>query len=247
MLLGLDPQQWFWILLCGLLVGMAKTGLSAMGMLAIPLMADAVGGRASVGILLMILCVGDLLGVKYYSVHARWNHIARPLPWAVAGIGLGLVVGGSVSDQQFNLLLGAIVLASLALVFWRELRGGRKAFVPGKILGSAVGIGAGFTTMVGNAAGPLMMLYLLSMRLPKNAFIGTLAWFFMVVNWIKIPAHVVVWGTVSLTTLEIAAVTAPLVVVGAVVGVRVVRLLSEKTYRIIILASTTIAALKLFF
>jgi hypothetical protein len=247
MFLGLNPQQWFWIMLCAVLVGLAKTGLSAAGMLAVPLMADAVGGRASVGLLLLILCVGDLLGVKYYHTHARWAYVVRALPWAVVGIGVGLLVGARVSEPQFDLLLGAIVLASLGLVFWRELRGPKRVPVPGKVLGSLVGVGAGFTTMVGNAAGSLMMLYLLSMRLPKYAFIGTIAWFFMLVNLIKVPAHVLVWETIDLTTVKVALITTPLVVGGALVGVRVVRLLSERAYRMLILLSTVAAALKFIF
>jgi len=101
--------------------------------------------------------------------------------------------------------------------------------------------------MVANAAGTLMAIYLLSKKLSKNSYIGTLAWFFMLVNLIKIPTHVFIWKTITLDTLLLDIALAPLILAGAFLGILVVKRIPEKPYRFLIIIMTTLAALKLFF
>lgn len=100
--------------------------------------------------------------------------------------------------------------------------------------------------MIGNAAGPVMMLYLLSMRLPKNQFIGTGAWFFLLINLFKVPLHIFVWETIDLSTLTFNLVLSPVIIVGVFIGIAIVKQFSQKTYRYFIIGSTFIAAIVLF-
>ena len=100
--------------------------------------------------------------------------------------------------------------------------------------------------MVGNAAGAIMSIYLLSMRLPKNAFIGTAAWFFLVVNLLKVPLQVLVWKNISVVTLTFDAIMVPAIAVGAFVGIRVAGKIPERAYRIFVMVMTGAAALMLF-
>jgi len=105
------------------------------------------------------------------------------------------------------------------------------------------GVAGGFTSMIGNLAGSVMAIYFLSMRLPKNSFIGTTAWFFMVINWFKIPFHVWMWKTITWDSFLLDLTMLPLIILGAFLGVWIVKRLSEFTYRWFIIGMTMIAAL----
>ncbi len=241
----LTAAEWLLAVLCGMLVGTAKTGISGSAMLVVPVLAGIFGGRPSTGLLLPMLSMGDVFGVAWYHMHADWGHIRRLMPWTIAGIGAGLVVGGMVTAETFRLILAGTILAGLAVMIWRESRGDGISVPRGRWFSALMGVAGGFTTMIGNAAGPVMALYLLSMRLPKYAYIGTAAWFFMIVNLMKIPLHVIFWKTIPLRTLAFDLAMLPAIAAGAFIGVRVVRYIPEKTYRAFIMAMTALAAVKL--
>jgi uncharacterized membrane protein YfcA len=81
------------------------------------------------------------------------------------------------------------------------------------------------------------------MRLPKNSFIGTTAWFFLVINLFKIPFHIFAWNTIRVDTVLLNVTALPAIMLGAVAGIYIVKKLSEKTYRWFIIAMTLMAAL----
>lgn len=101
--------------------------------------------------------------------------------------------------------------------------------------------------MIGNAAGPVMSIYFLSMMLPKNSFIGTGAWFFLIINLFKIPFHITIWKTIDLNSFTLDLAMFPAIMIGAFLGIKVVKIIPEKPYRIFIIVTTALAALKLFF
>lgn len=225
-----------------LLIGMAKTGVHAAGMAAVPLLAIIFGGKVSSGLLLPILCFADLFAVKYYHRHAQWNYLLRLFPWAAVGVVLGTVVGELIDDELFRLIMGVIIFASLGIMLWQE-KGGEKRVPQSFWFAMVLGILGGFTTMVGNLAGSVMALYLLSMRLPKMPFIGTAAWFFLIVNWFKIPFHVLVWDTITWNSFLLDLITLPAIVLGALAGVMIVKQIPETIYRWFIIATTALASI----
>ena len=93
------------------------------------------------------------------------------------------------------------------------------------------GLLGGFTTMIGNAAGPVMSVYLLSMRKEKMEYIGINAWFFLVVNFLKIPLQIFVWENISVSTISLNLLMLPFIVLGAWLGIRIVKLFPEKAFR----------------
>ena len=229
--------------LVALFIGMSKTGVHGAGMLAVPLMAKVFGGQSSSGILLPILVLADVLGVWYYHRHASWQHLKLLFPWAALGTLLGTVVGSYIDDKVFKIIMAIVIVASVIVMLWLE-RGRHKEDVPhSKGFGVATGVLGGFTSMVGNLAGTVMAVYFLSMRLPKNIYIGTTAWFFLVINWFKVPFHVFVWHTISWQTLVMDLCTLPFIILGAVAGIWIVKALSEKAYRWFIITMTLVAAL----
>lgn len=232
--------------LCGILIGMAKTGLSGVGLMVVPILANAFGGRPSVGLLLPILIFADIFAVAWYSRHADWKHILRLIPWAFTGVVIATLVGKSISDSTFNALLAAMVILGIVLLVWRDLRSGKIRIPESKWFAAGLGLLGGFATMIGNAAGPVMALYLLSMRLPKNRYIGTGAWYFLIVNVSKVPLHIWSWKTITVKSFLLDVFTIPAIAVGALLGIWLVRLLPEKIFRYIIIATTLLSALLLF-
>lgn len=243
----LNPEQWFWVILCALFVGMAKTGIAGVGMLIVPILATIFGGKTSTGILLPMLCIADVFAVSYYHRHAEWKYIWKLMPSTVAGVLVGLYVGSLVNDQQFKLLMACIILVGLVIMVWRERKNTEIAIPHNWMFSSIAGLLGGFSTMIGNAAGPVMAIYFLSMMLPKNSFIGTGAWFFLIINLFKVPFHISVWKTIDLNTFVLDLAMFPAIMIGAILGFKLVKLIPEKPYRIFIIASTALAAIKLFF
>lgn len=223
-----------------LFIGMAKTGVHGAGMAAVPLLASVFGGRLSSGVLLPMLVFADVMGVRYYHAHASWKHLKVLFPWAAVGVVAGVITGTYIDDDVFKLIMAIIIVISVVIMIWLQ-RGGDD--IPhSTAFASATGIAGGFTSMVGNLAGSVMAIYLLAMRLPKNAYIGTTAWFFMVTNWFKVPFHVFVWKTISWETFVMDLTAIPAIALGAWLGIVIVRQIPEKAYRWFIILTTLVAA-----
>lgn len=226
---------------------MGKAGIKGLGMLVVPLMALLFGGKASVGLLLPMLNLADLLAVRYYRQHAQWTYVWRLLPSAAAGVLIGVWVGDRIDDELFRLILSAIVLGSLALLIYQERRPPAAWLVEHYLTATAVGLIGGFSTMIANAAGPILAVFLLSARLPKNSFIGTAAWFFLLINFFKLPFHFFVWDTITGDSLLLDLLSVPVIVLGFFIGARIVRWIPEQGFRYFVMGMTTLVALRLLF
>ena len=241
-----QTYQWVLAVVSGMVIGMSKSGLTGLTLMFIPLMALSFGSKASTGILLPMLCVGDVFAVSWYRRHAETKYLLKLLPSAVVGIAAGVAVGGSLSDSSFRFLLGGIIVVLLGLMIWQDVRKKETRYPQAWWFSVAAGLAAGFTTMVGNAAGAITSIYLLSMRLPKNAFIGTAAWFFLIVNLLKVPLQVLFWKNISGASLTFDAIMIPAIAAGAAIGITVSGKIPERAYRIFIMVMTGVAALLLF-
>ena len=228
------------LLAVAFLVGMAKAGINGTTLFYVPLLALLFGGRQSTGLLLPILIMADFFAVRHYHQHANWHYLLKLFPSAALGVVLGTWLGDHIDDQRFMQIMALIVFASVALMLWLEKN---KRLIPDYTwFALLMGTLGGFTTMVGNLAGTVMAVYFLSMRLPKNVFIGTAAWFFLVINWFKVPFHIWVWETITWDTLLISALGLPMVILGVYVGIWVVSKISDIHYRRFIIAMTLVAA-----
>lgn len=228
--------------MCAFLTGVAKTGVPGLGVLIVPLIVLAVGdARLAAGWLLPILCTADLFAVYYWRRHAAAGRLFSLAPWVLAGLGLG-ALALSLPEKTLRPMVGAIVLAMLAVYLWRKLRPGQ-----GEISAHPVpyGIAAGFSTTVANAAGPVMSLYLLSKRLPKEEFIATGAWFFFLINLTKVPVYVY-HGLFSRQSLAFNLLMAPVVLCGALTGRWLFDRIPQKLFDNLVVALTVVSALMLF-
>ena len=109
------------------------------------------------------------------------------------------------------------------------------------------GVMGGFTTMIGNAAGGVMSVYLLSMRFDKLAFVGTNAWFFLIINYSKLPLQIFAWDNISAKTLLVDLTALPFIFFGAFVGIWLVKRIPERWYRLLIMAMTFVSTLVMVF
>ncbi|MBF0244095.1 MAG: sulfite exporter TauE/SafE family protein [Planctomycetes bacterium] len=236
-----------WLLACcaAFMVGFSKTGITGTGMIVIPVMAGIFPAKDSVGILLPLLCVGDLFAVIWYKRYARWPLLLPLIPWVLLGVIVAYLIAGKISSELLRPVIGLIVITVLGLALWRERKERSVPLVRWPIAG-AVGISAGITTMLANAAGPIMAIYLLMMRLPMREFIGTGAWYFFLINLFKIPLMVDL-GTIHSASLAFDLKMTPLVILGALTGRKLVGVIPEKIFKRCIQVVTFAAALKLLF
>jgi len=245
--LDLDLFGWVVVAVCAVMVGTTKTGMPGLGILIVPLMALVLPTRQSTGILLGILILADLFAVTYHRRNARWGHVLRLLPAAFAGIVAGYFGLKFVNDQQLKPIIGGIVLVMLGVNYWRTRAKGEDTPVPTQWWFAVVlGFMAGVTTMMANAAGPVMIIYLLAMRLPKVEFVGTGAWFFFVVNWLKVPFS----ANLELMTSEsvkLNLMMLPFIAIGAVAGIFLLKRIPQKAFNVIVQILAAAAAIKLLY
>ena len=240
--LEINALEWLIIMVCGMLIGMSKVGVPGVSMIVVPALAFIFGAKASTGVLLPILMMADLFGVAYYRRHASWSHLIKVIPWAVVGLLLALWIGEMVNDEQFKDMIAILVFLSIGLMLWQDNRKGTNLFPDKWWFAASLGIMGGFATMIGNVAGPVFAIYLLAMHLPKNSFIGTSAWFFMIINFTKFPLQLFVWNNISAETLMIDLVTLPAIALGAFIGFKMVKIIPENTYRGFVIVITVISA-----
>jgi uncharacterized membrane protein YfcA len=245
--LDLELFGWVLVAVCAVMVGTTKTGMPGLGILIVPLMALVLPARQSTGILLGILILADLFAVTYHRRNARWGHVLRLLPAAFAGIVAGYFGLKFVNDQQLKPIIGGIVLVMLSVNYWRTRVKGEDTPVPAQWwFAVALGFMAGVTTMMANAAGPIMIIYLLAMRLPKVEFVGTGAWFFFVVNWLKVPFS----ANLDLMTAEsvkLNLMMLPFIAIGAIAGMFLLKRIPQNAFNVIVQILAAAAAIKLLF
>lgn len=243
---NLSGAEWAVLLLSALAIGLSKTGLSGLGTLFVPIMAAVFGGKASSGIVLPMLVFADIFAVAYYRRHADWPVLWKLLPWAFVGIVIGTFTSQHIDDEAFKRIMGVIIVLSVGIMIWQETR--TEYLVPSHwAFGAVMGLAAGYTTMVGNLAGAVTSLYLLSMRLPKNSFIGTGAWFYLGINVFKLPFHIYAWETITWESFKLDLAAFPIIAVGALLGIVIAKRLSESLYRKLIIGMTLATVVLLFF
>jgi len=244
---SLSPGNLILLLLSGFMIGVSKTGVPGLGMLAIILSAMALPARSSTGIVLVMLICGDIFAVAYYRRSAVWKHLLMIIPWAFCGIVIGYFFLGRINDRQLKPVIAFIILSILALNHWWKNSDTGNLRIPERWWFAAfLGLLAGITTMMANAAGPIMIIYLLAMGLPKKEFIGTSAWYFFVMNWVKVPFSARL-GLINSGSVHLNSMIFPAVAAGALAGIVIMKKIPEKTFSIIVQVLTVAAAIKLLF
>lgn len=242
---ALSWQSWLLVLLTGFVVGLSKAGLKGITILVVTILALTFGSKPSTGILLVLLIFGDILAIAYYHRHVRWEYLLLLLPPMILGVIIGVLVGDSIPDSVFKKSMAVLIFATVIMMLWWDWKK-PKHVVFGRWFANTMGFGAGFATMIGNLAGAFSNIYFLAMQLPKQQFIGTAAWLFFIINLFKLPFHVWVWETVHLTSFSLNLRLFPAVLIGFLVGVRIIQRVKDDLYRKLILGATALGSLLIF-
>lgn len=242
----LTVLQWVAICFTVFILGLSKSGIKGIGIIIVVILAFVFGEKTSTGILLPMLIAADILAVVYYNKHAQWQYIIKLLPAMIIGVLVGVWVGNDISETIFKRIMAIIIIGSVFIMFYMEYR--KSTTVPtNKWFSNGTGFLAGFTTMIGNLAGPISDIYFLAMRLPKNEFIGTAAWLFFIVNIFKLPFHIFIWKTINTHTLALNFILIPVTILGFFLGAYIVKLISNVNYRRFVLIITVLGGIIMLF
>lgn len=245
-----EPWQWLVAALAALIVGIAKGGINGLGFLPVIIFAQVLPStKQSSGFVLPLLIFGDAVAVLSYRRHTQWSYLWKLFPWTAAGVLAGYFAMDRINDRQAARLIGLIVVALVIMHLWRRRQA--KLAGPdappqehGAWFPPVIGVLAGFTTLVANAAGPLMALYLLAMGLPKLAYVGTAAVFFLLLNWFKVP-FMVDLGLITAASFKFNLLLAPAVLAGTFAGRWLLTRINQKLFENLALGLSIVGAVRL--
>lgn len=241
----LTAEQWICAVIAALCVGLSKAGFGGISMIFILLMAQILPARESTGAVLPMLILADIFAVAAFRRHANGRLVLRMLPPAVVGIVCGWLLIPAIPAEAFGRVIGWLTLGLIGLMLVLKLRP-QMVSVAAQGRGFAWPFGwvAGVTTMIANAAGPVMTMYLLACRLPKMEFVGTAAWFFFTVNVLKVPFSVSL-GLINPKSLILNLWLAPVVVAGIFLGRWLLGKINQNVFEWLMIVFSLLGALRL--
>ena len=244
-MLGLSNTQVLLIIAGAFSVGMSKAGFMGVNMPMVALLALSFGARDSTGILLTMLIAGDIFSVIAYGKHGNFKNLIKVLPPAILGVAIGAFVGNYINDDQFRMIMGTILIACVSMLIYGEATKKKIDVSKNRWFQIGIGILSGFSTSIGNAAGPIFAVYLLALAYDKYKFLGTTAWFFFIINWIKVPFHIYMWNTITWETFTYTLLAIPFVLAGILLGFNIVKKINDEIFRKMIVALTAVVSVVL--
>jgi uncharacterized membrane protein YfcA len=239
------PGQWVLAAVAAAGVGLSKAGLAGVGLFHVVVFAFLFGARESTGIVLPMLLVGDIYAVTVFRQHARWDYIRRMLPPVFLGVVFGALSMRRLDERMFKPIVGVIILMLAVMQAVRWQRPDAFGRVPhARWFAWTIGLLTGLTTMLANAAGPIVALYSLAVGLPKFEFVGTSAWLFLIVNLFKVPFSVEL-GLIHRDTLWLNLVLVPAILAGLACGRWLTARIPQRLFDTFLLVFAALAALRL--
>lgn len=238
---------WTVLVVAALIIGISKTSVGGLGSVSVAMFAAVLPARESTAAILLLLIVGDLVAVRRYRAHADWKLLVGLLPWVLPGLALGALFLKVVDDGTLKVVIGAMLLVMLAVQLvtrWRQPAEPRSGGMS-RVAAGGAGMAAGFTTMTANAAGPVMTLYLLAARVDKLRFVGTGAWYFLIINVTKVPFSASL-GLFTRTSVLRDLALVPVVLVGTWLGAKLLDVMRQRTFENVAIGASALAAASLF-
>jgi len=239
------PEALIFALIGALFIGMAKAGLAGCGLVSVLLFAETFGAKASTGVVLPLLIVADLMGFWLLRRGGSWRQVWPLAPPAI----LGVVAGWWLLDRLDNALarqvIGWLILSLLVLKLlldWKRQQLENLHRHP--IFTWGIGVAAGVTTMLANAAGPVMTVYLLAHRHGKADYLGVFTRFFLFINLVKVPFSAQI-GLINSPSLLTNLLLIPCVVAGIFLGWRIVKVMSQRVFEWVMFIFALLAAVRL--
>lgn len=245
MLPPFTTHQWLLAVLAAFCIGFSKSGFAGASLVTVLIMTQLFGARESTGALLPMLLCGDIFSVLVFHQHARWALIRRMLPPTIVGVLGGYLVMRWLPDPIFRPVIGWIVFVMVILQAARRWRPAKFENVPhSRGFAWFMGFSSGFTTMLANAAGPVMALYFLAIATPKYELVGTSAWFFLLINLVKVPFSAQL-GLIHGASLLFDLLLVPAIGLGIFAGQRLMPHIPQRLFETLLLLFAAIASLRL--
>lgn len=222
--MGLDLWAWTLAWIAAFAVGLAKGGLSMVGVIAVPLMALVMSPVQAAGILLPVYVISDIGGLVAFRRDFDRKVLATLVPGAVAGIGLGWATAHLVDERRIGLIVGLVGLAFALNALLRRGRVGRGR-QPDLARGSFWGMLSGYTSFVSHSGAAPYQVYAQPLGLSPMSFAGTTTIFFAICNAIKLIPYAML-GQLSLHNLGVAAVLMVPGIAGVVCGLWLLKRMS---------------------
>jgi len=239
-----DP--WFYLAAAPamLIIGLSKSGfLAGIGVLCVPLMALVISPVQAIGIMLPILVITDILAVaKYWHLKDPQNYRIL-LVAAVIGTLAGWATAAAVSDDLIRFLVGIVGLV-FGIDYFVKLR--PQGETPGASWTRGLFWGglSTYTSFIVQAGGPMLIIYLMSQRLPNMTYAATAVSFIATMNAMKvIPCFFL--GQLTRENVLTGLVLLPLAFASAGLGFWLVRRVPMKPFYDIGYGALIVVCLKL--
>lgn len=244
----LTPLAWAILLMAAFLIGIAKTALPGLVTFSVALFAAVLPARESTAIMLLLLLVADIFAIWMYRDTVEWPVLRRLTPPVLCGLGCGALTLWQLSSGQLRRFIGLILvlLTMGTLILLRSHTYESTRFSRSTPTRWFYGSLGGYTTMVANAGGPPMTLYFIASGMDMRRFLGTQAYFFFVVNLLKVPFQYGL-GLYSMSALNIAAFLLLPMLAGIAVGRTLIRFIKPQVFTPLIITLTLLSALYLLF
>jgi hypothetical protein len=233
-------------------VGLAKSSVPAAATMPVGLFALVIPAKLSVGAILPLLILGDVIALLAFRKLARWDIVGKILPSVFIGMFIGYFLLSWSTSREVAYLIGGILIFTAVFEIRKRLKHDKlnedekqKLKTRKKTTAQLMGVLVGIMTMTANSAGPIFSLYLLQLQLPMQTFVGTNSWLFFIINVSKIPFNVHL-GIITLQTLYLALLLSPFVVMGGLFGQKIMKKLNQRMFEYAALISTLVAGLLLF-
>jgi uncharacterized membrane protein YfcA len=244
----LTVQKGAVLALAVLFLGLSKGGFAGgLGMLTTPLCALAFDAKDAIGIVLPLLCAGDVFSLYFYWRKWEPTNLRFLLPGVVAGVIVGVQLIGRFTNRDLNIAIGAIAVLFVGFQLVKEtIYRAEGVFAPNHAAGVPCGVTAGITSTIAHGAAPVISMFLIPQRLPKETYVGTTTLVFTCINGIKVPFFI---GNHIITpqTLATSLALLPLIPFGVWLGVWLNRKVSELWFARLIYLFTFLTGLQLIF
>jgi uncharacterized membrane protein YfcA len=229
-------------LIAALCIGLSKAGLAGTATLNVVLMAKAFGAKESVGVVLPLLIVADFMGFMINRKGGSWRPVWLMAVPAMIGVAVGAWLFDIIDKDAARTVIGWLIIGLLA--FKVVLDTWHSTFVKlteHRVFAWTMGCMAGLVTMLANAAGPVMTVYLLSQRLEKKEWLGVFSRFFLFINLFKVPFSQNL-GIINTPSLMTNLILLPAVIAGILIGWQVLKRIPQKPFEWLLFGLTLVAA-----
>ena len=240
---GLTLAQFVCLGLYGFFMGFERSGVRLINMPIIPILMLFIDPKTAMGYMLPMVLISDIFSITYYKRSADWHILKRSFPGAIFGILLGAFIGKYLSKPAFMCLVGTIVIISLCFILYNDMQKKKELNPKATLfLGLFFAFCTGLSSMLGASGGPVILSFLLLLNLSKEKLIGTSAYFFFMVNICKLPTYFFAWHNISFTTILADITLIPVMALGLILGLLVVKHFTSKSFRIFIITMSFLSA-----